>query len=49
MYLYPSLTFERAGWLNFEDMSGDYKNYSNYYLFSSYIKEMYKLLKNNKK
>ena len=32
-----------------EDTSGEYMNYSTRYLFSSYFKEIYKLLKNNKK
>lgn len=49
MYLFPSLALERAGWINMEDMSGDYKNYSTRYLFSSYFKEIYSLLKSNRK
>ncbi len=40
---------ERAGWINMEDISGEYKNYSTTYLFVSYFKEIFKLLRLNKK
>jgi hypothetical protein len=39
---------ERAGWINMEDISGEYKNYSTTYLFVSYFKEIFKLLRLNK-